>query len=113
MQAAIVVPWPTVQSLEMLSSYGLYWGLPFVREMWLTLRNGILAFQLCVPHLLNKVSTQRLSRGFLTHRAVLSPTLYHCTFLLPLEELIQLLSAGSNVPNLCDAERELHHVPLV
>jgi hypothetical protein len=89
-----------------------YWGLPFVREMGLALSNGILAFQLCVPHLL-KVSTQRLSRGFPTHRAVLNPTLYHCTFLLPLEELIQLLSAGSNVPNLCDAERELHHVPLV
>jgi hypothetical protein len=90
----------------------LQWGLPSVGEMGLALSDGILAFQLCVPHLLN-VYTQRLSRGFLTGSAVLNPTLHHCTFLLPLEELIQLLSAGPNVPNLCDAEREFHHVSLV
>jgi hypothetical protein len=88
------------------------WGLPFVREMELTLPNGILAFQLCVPHLLN-VSPERLSRGFSTHCALLSPALYHCTFLLPLEELLQLLSAGPNIPNLCDAERQFHNVLLV
>jgi hypothetical protein len=90
----------------------LHWGLPFVGEMGLALSDGILAFQLCMPHLLN-VNTQRLSRGFPTHCAVLHPTLYYCTFLLPPEELIQLLSAGPNVPNLCDAEREFHHVSLV
>jgi hypothetical protein len=90
----------------------LQWGLPSVGEMGLALSDGILAFQLCVPHLLN-VYTQRLTRGFRASRAVLDPTLYHCTFLLPLEELIQFLSAGPNVPNLRDVERELHHVPLV
>ncbi len=55
------------------------WGLPFVRKMGLTLPNGIMAFQLCVPHL-HKVSPERLSRGFPTHCAILSPALYHCTF---------------------------------
>jgi hypothetical protein len=65
----------------------LQWGLPSVGEMGLALSDGILAFQFCVPHLLD-VDTQRLSRGFLTGSAVLNPTLHHGTFLLPLEELI-------------------------
>ncbi len=88
------------------------WGMPFVREIGLTLPNVILAFQLCVPHL-PKVSPERLSRGFPTQCAILCPALYHCAFLLPLEELLQLLSAGPNIPHLCDAERQFHNVLLV